>query len=373
MTVIKYIIGGLVLTLLIIAAYIAWQNRTSEKVISTFITVALAGAAATLAATIFSIKTESLEVSIFKTYVFDKISKYPLHNVGKSFVHAFSGPELEYDTWFLVQDSVKNDPSLALIQSDDPDKKLIDRGKSLYHDILFRQLLTMMCYHHGSNKFQKRTEDIIGSSVTYSIDRSSKIPSKSINWSEIVERNPNNSCLLFHQFDFCKLTVPSNASVSFSEHSIRIKDKFLDLTIDILDRGGSIGASGLKALLQMNSGESMKYWNETYVITVKANFSPIRNGHPLMADYKKWVGDLIKGITEKFSTEKHWEKAKELYQLHKDIPVETPEEAIRSQKEYQEWFAIEVIKHQKGSDKELSINKNTEQPNPADAKSRTAD
>ena len=70
MTLIKYIIGGLVLVLLIIAAYIAWQNRASEKVISTFFTVALAGAAATLAATIFSIKIESSEVSIYKTYVF---------------------------------------------------------------------------------------------------------------------------------------------------------------------------------------------------------------------------------------------------------------------------------------------------------------
>lgn len=372
MTVIKYIVGGLVLTLLIISAYIAWQNRTSEKVISTFITVALAGAAATLAATIFSIKTESLEASILKTYVFEKISKYPLNNVEKSFVHAFSGPEPEYDTWFLVQDSVKKDPSLALIQPNDPDKKLIDRGKSLYHDILFRQLLTMMCYHHGSNEFKKRTAGI-GGSIVYSIDRPSKIPSKSISWSEIVESNPNNSCLSFHQFDFCKLTVPSNASVSFFEHSIRIKDKFLDLTIDIFDNGGSIGVSGLKILLQMSSGESMKYWNETYEIAVKANFSPIRNGHPLMADYKKWVEALIKELTEQFSTEKHWEKAKELHLLYKDIPSETPEDALRSQKEYQEWFANQVTKHQKGSDKVLSINEKPEQLNSADAKSRTAD
>jgi len=350
MTVIKYIVGGLVLALLVIAAYIAWQNRASEKVISTFITVALAGAAATLAATIFSIEVESFEVSIYKTYVFDKISKYPFHNVEKSFVHAFSGPELEYDTWFLVQDSVKKDPSLALIQPSDPDKKLIDSGKSLYHDILFRQLLTMMCYHHGSHEFMKRTEGIGGGSVVYSIDRPSKIPSKSISWSEIVERNPNNSCLSFHQFDFCKLTVPSSASVTFSENSIRIKDKFLDLTIDISDMGGSIGVSGLKTLLQMSSGETMKYWNETYEIAVKAKFSPIRNGHPLMADYKKWVEGLIKGLTEHFSTEKHWEKAKELFLLYKDIPSETPEDALRSQKEYRDWFASEVTKQQKGSD-----------------------
>ena len=67
------------------------------------------------------------------------------------------------------------------------------------------------------------------------------------------------------------------------------------------------------------------------------------------------------------------ERAKELFLLYKDIPSETPQDALRSQKEYREWFAREVTKQQKGSYKEQSINKKTEQINPADAKSRTAD
>jgi hypothetical protein len=53
-----------VLTLLVIATYVAWQNRASDKVISSFITVALAGAAATLVATLFSINAEPLDYKI---------------------------------------------------------------------------------------------------------------------------------------------------------------------------------------------------------------------------------------------------------------------------------------------------------------------
>ena len=113
---------------------------------------------------------------------------------------------------------------------------------------------------------------------------------------------------------------------------------------------------------------SMKYCNETYEIAVKAKFSPIRNGHPLMADYKMWVESLIKGLTDHFSTEKHWEKAKELFLLYKDIPLETPEDALRSQKEYREWFAKEVTKHQKRSENGLNIDNATEQIDSTDAK-----
>ena len=361
MTVLKYIVGGLVLTLLVIATYVAWQNRASDKVINSFITVALAGAAATLVATLFSINAESLEISIYKTYVFDKITKYPLHDISKSFIHAFSGPELEFDTWFLVQESVKKDPSLAFIEPNEPDKKLIDRGKVLYRDILFRQVLTILCSRYDARQLTKRIEDLSGGTV-YTVDKQLRIPTREIKWDDIVKWNQKSTCLSLPVFGDSSLAVPLDASVNGTESSIHIKDKFLDLRIVISDKGGSLGVANLRSLLQVSSGESMRYWSEQYEIGLKAVFSPIRSGHPLMTEYRNWVESLIEGMKYQFSTQQHWEKAKDLFILYKDLPVETPQEAIQSQKEYYEWFAEQVAKQDKEKSGVGNNNKQTEPP-----------
>lgn len=357
MAVLKCIVGGLLLILIAIAIYVAWQNRASEKIISTFITVSFAGAAATLAATIFSLNHESFEVPIYKTYVFNKITKYPIHDTEKPFISAFSCRELENKTISFVQESIKDDPSLSIIPTNNSDEIMIKRGISLYRDILFRQLLTEICYHYGSNQTTKKTENITGNSITYGTDRPLKIPSKEIKWSEIVKSYPNNSCFSFHEFDFCGLTVPSNARMIFSENKIQIQDKYIDLTIEVQNKGGAIGAIGLTTLLHMPIGESMKYWSETYKILIKAKFNPIRYGHPLMADYKKWAEGIKNGITDLFSTEKHWKETKELFILYNNSPKETPKDMLVSQEDYREWFTGELAKQQKQNDKSLNNNK----------------
>jgi hypothetical protein len=136
MTWVRCIVAIVFVVLLSIVVYLAWLNRASDKLVQNVISVALAGVTAVLVTTLFSIGSDSIEESIYKSYVFDKISKFPLeyilNNESKPFVSAFAGPRMMPDPGYFVQELVKKDPSLGSFEKEKP----FERVSKLYHDII---------------------------------------------------------------------------------------------------------------------------------------------------------------------------------------------------------------------------------------------
>lgn len=225
MTLLKYIVFILIFVLVCIAGYVAWQNRASEKVITRFITVALVGAAGTLSITLFAIKTETCDISFYKTYIFEKISKIPISANFHSPIDTFSGREMSINTIVSIQEAIQRNPSLAVIEKDSSDDKRTDDGAKLYQDILYQQIITTICCYCGLYSRAKRNVDIFGS-IVIGVQKSTVIPARTIRWDEIKMWNPNNIFLNSSDVMGYALTVPREAVVTGDNHSIQIRDKF---------------------------------------------------------------------------------------------------------------------------------------------------
>lgn len=356
MTLLKYIVLILIFILICIAGYVAWQNRASEKVVTSFITVALAGAAATLAMTLFAVETGTFDISFYKTYIFEKISKMPISANFPSPIDAFSGREMSMDTIVSIQEAIQRDPSLAVIEEDSSDAKRTDDGAKLYQDILYHQIITTMCRYCGLSSRAKRNVDVFGSTVL-GVQKSTMIPTRKISWHEIKMWNPNNIFLNSPNVMGYALTVPRKSIVTGDNHSIQIRDNFISLTITITKAGGSMGVGSLKRLFQITSGESMKYWTQNYEIEINAKFSAIRSGHPLMNEYKDWVNAIIDELSYQFNSQLHWEKTKEQFILYRNLPKETTEGAFKSQETYFQWLKEQIEIHKKNANSQEVENK----------------
>lgn len=304
MILIKWIIGVLVLSIIILAMYLAWQNRASEKVISNFIAATLAGSTVTLVTILFSINSTSQSTLIYKTYIYNRNTKQQLYDESKPFLHTILGPEFQsFRPSLIAQEIINIDPDLNYTKMENSGKKCAQ----LYKDIFFRQLINIMSSYCDPGQVTNRVERLDGISIS-SANKQSGIRTRHISWRNIIKKYPDNLCFSILP-ESEKITgglgIPADAEITFEDYNINIKNKFIKLTISVKHEGGGFGTGVLKSLLQIDYEENMKYAFDQYELNLIALFNPIRSGHPLMNEYKSWIRNLIKELTYQFSTKQH--------------------------------------------------------------------
>lgn len=316
------------------AAIAGWGENNQKKIILT--AMAMVAACITL---YFTLQPESRSMSFEKTFVFDKWTRFPLHEEYKTFVTAFSGgSNMEWTTRYLVQEALKAYPSLAENSEIAKDNDNIKIGTNLYREILQWEIIDSLCFQLPIDERGVKNSWTGSGFCKIAGLKSCKIKRTALSgfFSEnLLSQIPTT--ISFNEFsDF---DVPAGTKLTTSPDKIQLTHPFFRVMIAInKNAGGSFGISHMKRLLQYSTKDNWRYWRSSYTLNLSSDFSSIRIGHPLMPKYRKWVDLLFDHLNNDFNTERHWEIAKEEYLLYQNVPLETWEKRLESQNEFfQEW------------------------------------
>lgn len=131
--------------LALISGYLAWQNRSSEKVITGFLSILLVGSATTLASTLFIMKNDVQEMEVIKSYIFNKVSKELLIDYLKPYFDPVSGFDHRIDIPFLVRAAIDNDPDAQMVLDENGDSKTLQKGLDIYNRVLIAEIIETLC------------------------------------------------------------------------------------------------------------------------------------------------------------------------------------------------------------------------------------
>lgn len=333
--------GILTLSVLCAAAWVVWQNRASEQIVYSFLTVVLLGAAISLVTTLLSVKRDSVEIVFRKVYVFDKISKQQPYDWKKPFLQYFFGRDIAMDSTFLISKAVENDPTLTEIGDKEGDGYLLDKGKELYKKVLFYEIADILFKTCNWKATVRRYEGPGWGSYSYGPPEN-KEGLKAIKWEEIKKIAPDNELLNLEMIPHRDFYIPKNSTISGNHNELIINNNFVTIKISFRTATGAMGASAVGVLLGFDRFEHMKYWSQQYEVQLKAKYKPFKTGHPDMKDYHEWVNHMFSELQRYFDSTKLWEKTKEAFIFYQYLPNkpddESWEEAKEDDQKYREWF-----------------------------------
>lgn len=343
---IRIFVWIVILILLSIAIYLGYLNRSSEKVITGIMTIIFIAVSTTLVSTLFLIKEEKKEARYVKMYIYNSINKQPAytHRVYPSFILAGKHSAIDISTF--VGYAIDENPSLAVIKNL---KDEFDEGVNLYFNVFINQIFQTLIMNCNWKAGVEREEGFTWGRASYS-ETPEGVTSSKFTLDDLIKLFPEIYLLKkSHMLTDSKLSGPPGVKISRNENTIIITNKFLKLEISLKMSGHAYNAGYAKIFLDLDNFENLKHITLDCVVSVKANFSSIRSGHPEMKYYHDWVDKIINEFDIAFNTKKHLAEAKENYLFFKHIPSVTKEESIDLQNKYMEWRDSELDKQIKNN------------------------
>jgi hypothetical protein len=333
----KIILGTITIIFFILSIYLVVQNRASEKVLSSFLTVLLVGSAGTLVTTLFSLTGKSENKTIVKSYVFNKVTKVHIGSPLKPYMELVMGRDvLTMSTFSFAGAAIKEDPNLSKVTDKKTDSDCVDEGRRLYEKVLFCQLIEVLTHFCNFDSQAKRYGGLGGVRIMFS-GKADK--------SQLVEYNldffKKMSGIRYLSDSFAikkSFYVPKGTTISGDLNHINIKNSFMELLIETSQTGGGIGAGVFRHFMGLSPLEDLKHYTAHYRIHVSVKFNSIKSGHPKMKKCVKWSDTIFDQINYYFNSKEQLNEALKSYSLTKDFDLHTHEEAAEGEKIYHEWF-----------------------------------
>ncbi len=320
-----------------ISIYLAWQNRASDKIIASFLSICLVGSAGTLASTIFSIKNETRKLTLTKSYIFHMIDKGLLNDFFKPHMFYINGLDHRIDILWLLDDAIRKDPESQILIDEKGNSKTIEKGGDIYRKICQAEIVMTLSENCNWMAKVKRDTKFGSSSISY------PFPPKEAKFKKVTIQDfrklfPKNDLLESTVLADNSFIIPIGTTIGFVKEKIVLKNDFVKIEI-YQDKGGaSVGAGKLASLAGLESTDFFKYCTASFAVDLEATFNPLKSGHPEMQSYRDWVDQIFDEFQYYFDSNKHWEMTKDSFHFHKDLPPITREESTKQMKAYEEWI-----------------------------------
>lgn len=323
----------------ITAAWLAWQNRGSERVKAAIITglaVGITGAlitlpasemsiwlrfsiitSATLATILINLKNESKTVEFPAVSIYEKASKRPLEAINATYRDRFSGQIGFCPVEFIV----------SRMPEENSDDEL---GQEKYFDVLFRLILDHL------NFLYRNVWDIkvIRYNLQYGafkFEPNERAPSGDfIAREDFVKIFPDCRALSVETLGHIgeSFAVPYGTYLRGETKFFRDKNKpykrefslknsFVQVTIELTSSTWSVGIGELGMYLNFTREVSEKFCSQVSDVKLSAKFNRLKIGHPEMFRYRRWVDVMFEEIQEGFDAVRHRKRGKDWYLLSK--------------------------------------------------------
>jgi len=310
-----YILFGIIAVL---AGYLFWQNRASEKVVVTFWSTLTLGAMATFVTLLFSVKSESMEAEFLSIYTLDKQSKLPFVPRGSEWIRGYAERQTLRPVSTLIEEIRGMKPEVVSERD--------DFGIDAYRAIALCNVFDALAFAYGNAWDSKVSRFRIpsGAGVKYSGPPEKAEPSDFIGLERFQALFPKRPLGKPQPENvFTRFAVPKGSSVTSIDNDfnqeLTLRNGFAQVKINLSYSFGDRGSDVLKDMLQLNAADSERIVVLGFVVTIKAKFNSLRGGHPKMPTYRRWVEGLIAELRETMESEKHWKAVSEDYLFRKRI------------------------------------------------------
>lgn len=320
-TILKYFLVFIILAIAVLAAWLGWQNRASEKVVLTVLPALAIGVTGALVTILFSLKSETRKVEFPSVFIFDKNSKMPLEALDQSYRYFSGRPGWGWhSSWYLIQELAKADPSFLGANA--------LKGQELYLDILLRMVLEDLFRLYNNNWDVKVSRfDLPYSTESRWAPQEDAPEPEFVTWEDWKKWFLDTPVLDIDPRPSNKMAIPLGTKIAGStelrnnkpfKRSLLVKNSFVELSISLEQSSGVIGMGDLRLLLGYSEEAGNQFWTSIYTVRLSAKFNPLRSGHPDMPRYHRWVDVMFEELQTEFDTRRHWEHARDRYMLFKD-------------------------------------------------------
>lgn len=328
MTIIRTIVFFLGLLAFLFTVWLALQNRGSEKVIGSIVPAFFIATVGVLGTLLFSLRPETRSVEFPSQFVF--------HTETKHFFNCERFPRLdEYSgglmTQLLVNEMLAANPALSKFKAGGTwSGKHVDDAQELFLDVLLRSVFDALGFAFGASwqpTIKRRNLPVAG----YASSSAPKTEDGGVRYSlkELQEIFPDNKALRVQEVTLRRgIVLPPKsrmtAIASDGGREIKIENPFATMTIEVRAGAGVVGIGFFKQVCGFADQDEMDrdYWSQSYDVSLKADFSALRMGHPSMTAYKRWAETMFTEIQTKCDTEMKWQELRNNYQLYSTRPFQ---------------------------------------------------
>lgn len=312
-----YSILLLLVLVTLVAFYVVWMNRASEKIISAVLPISAAALIGIFMA-VFVFGGQSTTIVQFPAMF---IFKSP-ENISVAMPFRPVQPSL-----FLVPLLAKTNPDLM---KDD------DNGATLYHHLLQKAMIDSLILRYSSSWKAKiiRFDTSTGSMTQFGAADDASGPSKKITKDELETLFAGNRFAKLNMSLGSELTLPPGTRVNIEPphrdqrlgqvSSIVFDNDFVRVIIETRLSNWGVLFGGYRLLLGHANDTNTDLRQVTFDITIKHEYKRLRTGHPEMPQYKAWADQLTEEVQREFDEQRIWAKTKEDYAFAKQLAMPMP-------------------------------------------------
>jgi hypothetical protein len=315
MKIIDFVLILLVL-FVVIAGYLAWQNRASEKIMSAVIPTAFAAfIGVVLAVFVFGYEKPVSETfpSVFHYESKTKLPWFPPWGIGQRWI----------SDAYLAPGMLKAGMPDVFNDARDPN------GMLLYHHLLQWAIVNWMAHAYGGNwRAEILHFDLPDSREgSYRSTRGKDDRLTVLSTKNIESLLAGNSFSMTHPGIPPSIALPPGTNVTIKvpqqpegeEGEIILNNDLFTLSIVTRLSGYKTTVGTYARLAGLSDAEDQKLFTAVYLVKIKAEFSRWKSGNPRTAEYKAWIQQLTSEFKGEFDEQAVWSRIKNDYLFRKEV------------------------------------------------------
>jgi hypothetical protein len=300
----------------LVAIFFAYNNRDSEKIVTTLFLGVTALLGATVAVILFDAE-RPIRKAISVPIIIHADTRLP--------VEGLPYPVLPMLASIRVREKLTAQPELL------PDVKTDSFAQNTYHQVLQRAMILWLESNYPSSWQVDIVPMTLGEVSGYSSQNKQGV-------SRVYLPDELRGLMSGNQFadiegpfagsgklglavpEGTKLTVtpvhndPAQGEIS----NITLRNRFCTITIDARIGMSGVGAGSYRMLFGMSQEQAQQAFKfDDYSVVISVAFNPFLVGNPEMPKYKKWATDIADGLEAQFSDQVVWPKTKDWILFHR--------------------------------------------------------
>ncbi len=306
-------------SLLAVAVWLAYQNRSSDTLRSNGATALMVGGVGLLATLWFSLKPPEARRHRFTvTFVVDTDTRLPLSRDRYPDLWSYAAPDAAHPAMVDVEPFVQTLAAKTPLSPSDV--------QAVYLDVLVAYVMDVFARNFASSWDVEIVRDkSVAVTTTKTSPRRPTPPGVKVERTDLVGHLSASKQLLAQILPgWEEFVVPPDTRLEWLEDPwsrvLKASNPFVTVSIDVGRAFGAIYGSGrLGELAGMSREESQKrHMAFSFVMQLDASFERLRSGHPEMPRYTQWV-DTIFSDLRAFDAEPVWAKIEQEHALFRGL------------------------------------------------------
>ncbi len=318
----------IVAILVVVGTYIAYENRSLwslPEMKSRVVLPVILGIIGVFFTVLYSLRSEKIELNFNSTVYFHQSDLLALDEHDRRDA-LYGGEQFSGSLRSYIANCIEHDERF---HEGDSDRRIREAGE-LYCDMVLLKLMDRFFWAYADWWDVRITSQRLGDAVMSVVSPVKPEPaSGSLAWQRFLIGSGDKGRFSSLLVDFPKqhwpekMTVPPKTEgrvvVSPYDRKLVFTNPFVEVSVTIRPRGGSIGVGDFAWLLSYDKKKSKEFWSESFDVNCNADFRKMKCGHPEMPRYRRWVETMFDEIQYLLDDTQRMQRARDYRDLTRGL------------------------------------------------------